>query len=48
MHRLDRLIQNIYELQEPYLQGGSAADVLLVFRDIYFCLALSWQHAEAL
>lgn len=30
MHRLDRLINNIYELQEPHIQGGSAADVLLV------------------
>ena len=30
MHRLDRLINKIYELQEPHIQGGSAADVLLV------------------
>ena len=30
MHRLDRLIHKIYELQEPHMQGGSAADVLLV------------------
>ena len=30
MHRLDRLIHKIYELQGPYIQGGSAADVLLV------------------
>ena len=29
-HRLDRLIHRIYELQEPHIQGGSAADVLLV------------------
>ena len=29
-HRLDRLIRNIYELQEPHMQGGSAAEVLLV------------------
>lgn len=30
MHRLDRLINKIYELQEPHIQSGSAADVLLV------------------
>ena len=30
MHRLDRLIHKIYELQEPHMQGGSATDVLLV------------------
>ena len=40
MHRLDRLIHKIYELQEPYLQGGSAADVLLVLANILFRLAV--------
>ncbi len=30
MHRLDHLIHKIYELQEPHIQGGRAADVLLV------------------
>lgn len=30
MHRLDRLIYKIYDLQEPHMQGGRAADVLLV------------------
>ena len=34
MHRLDRLIHKIYELQEPHIQGGRAADVLLVWTDL--------------
>ena len=30
MHRLDRLINKIKELQQPHIHGSNAADVLLV------------------
>ena len=31
LQRLDRLIHKIHKLQEPHMQGGSAADVLVVW-----------------
>ena len=40
MQRLDRLIHKIYELQEPHIQGGGTADVLLVRSNMVLSLGL--------
>ena len=34
--RLDHLIEKIYTIQEPFMQTGGAADILLVIQTLHF------------